>query len=214
MDKESVDLLVAAIDNELPQPLKEYPGGWPDEIEAALIDAVLTIRAKYGQPHNGVRGAVARYRDHVGVWSLDSLSRLADYDQEELAGLLGAQRTSGRSKSSAIIEAAQNLRTAGVETASDLTQNNAQYMKHYVRVHGLGKVTWEYFTMLVGKPGVKADRWIVRWVAATLGRKRVSSEEARELIVAAQEQMHQDSPETAPALTQLDHAIWDHVRTL
>ncbi len=41
-------------------------GRWvgPDQIEAALIDAVLSIRNLYGKkPTSGVRGVVQRYRD-------------------------------------------------------------------------------------------------------------------------------------------------------
>lgn len=39
---------------------KPWSGGRKDKIEVALIDAVLSIQAKYGSEQNGVRGAVSR----------------------------------------------------------------------------------------------------------------------------------------------------------
>ena len=54
-----------------------WPGGWPGEIEAALIDAVFSIRARYGTGENGVRGVVKRWRDERGD-VLDDLRALAD----------------------------------------------------------------------------------------------------------------------------------------
>jgi len=47
-------------------PWAQWGGGWPDLIEAALIDAVLSIRNRYGKnptTTSGVRGVVQRYRD-------------------------------------------------------------------------------------------------------------------------------------------------------
>jgi hypothetical protein len=38
------------------------------------------------------------------------------------------------------------------------------------QLRGLGPVTWDYFLMLLGTPGVKADTWIVRFAADALGR--------------------------------------------
>lgn len=55
--------LLTTINDELPKETwKPFRGGWPGQIEAALIDAVLSIRATYGSESNGVRIAVARYR--------------------------------------------------------------------------------------------------------------------------------------------------------
>lgn len=212
MDDAALNRLVHAVIVDLPQPFLEWPGGWPDQIEAALIDAVLSIRAKYGQPHNGVRGAVAQYRG-AQEGPLNSLQRLAGYEDAELQALLGIkQETSGRSKASAIIEAARALGAQGVEQAADL--DVSKHKKAYVSVHGLGPVTWEYFTMLMGKPGVKADRWIIRWVSDAVGRSddQLSSAETRALLVEAHEQLKVSMGDATPSLTQLDHAIWSHAR--
>ena len=66
-------------------------------------------------------------------------------------------------------------------------------------------MTWDYFGMLLGKPGIKAVRWIVRFVSRALDRE-VSASEARSLFIAA----------AASALnataTELDHAVWAYER--
>jgi hypothetical protein len=201
----SVGRLVAAIETQLPAPLKERPSGWPDQIEAALIDAVLSIRAKYGSETSGVRAAVRRYKDEVQDEKPNNLRRLAEFDADQLAQILGnRQIISGSSKASRIIQAATNLALIAVHTSDDLDASDKEHKLAYVSVHGLSWVTWEYFTMLLGRPGVKADTWIVRFVSQSLGRT-VAPTEARSMLVAAADVLNVDA-------TQLDHAIWDHVR--
>lgn len=212
MNDDPIRLLVHAINTELPQPIIQWPGGWPDEIEAALIDAVLSIRAQYGQSHNGVRGAIRRYRNESHS-PLNSMDRLARYTDEELQSVLGVtQKTSSRSKTGAIIEAAQSLKDVGVEQAAHVEP--VLHKSAYTRVHGLGGVTWEYFTMLLGKPGVKADRWIIAWVSYVLRRSErpVTSHEAGDLLRGAHSRLIDTDGRNAPSLTQLDHAIWSHAR--
>lgn len=50
-----------------PEPAN-WPGRWPDELEVALIDAVFSVRARYGnrERKTGVFGAVTRWREHRG----------------------------------------------------------------------------------------------------------------------------------------------------
>lgn len=150
MAKTRVESLVAAIEDDLPKPWTVWPGGWPNEVEAALIDAVLSIRACYGGPQSGVRGAVRRYRQALGEGAtLDSLDRLAAYAPKDLEDVLGVrQKTSGVTKAQAIVNAAQSLMEAGVRHSSDVEPE--AHKRAYTRVHGLGSVTWEYFTMLIG----------------------------------------------------------------
>lgn len=184
---------------------KPWPGGYPGEIEAALIDAVLSIRASYGSPENGVRGAVNRYRSHIGGDHTDDLTRLSGMDHELMSRVLNNQVTSGRTKASAIVEAAGNLVEAGVTDASDVDPLDPKQKKAYTSVHGLGWVTWEYFGMLLGKPGVKADKWIVAAASRAVGRK-LSSVEARGLVLGASEELNVSA-------TTLDHALWAHERS-
>lgn len=210
---DDVTTLRRAIETELPQPWTAWPGGWPGEVEAALLDAVLSIRARYGGTDTGVRGAVERYRQEVGGGRLDDLPRLATCGAEQLAKVLrNEQRTSGRPKAQAIIEAAGNLVDAGLLSADDLDPK--KHKRVYTRVHGLGWVTWEYFTMLLGRPGAKADTWVVRWVSQQLNRD-ASSHEVRILLGAVATQMSDgDSRSPHALLTRLDHQIWRTARSV
>lgn len=196
-----VQQLVDVITAELPRDTwTPWPGGWPDQIEAALIDAVLSIGAKYGSESNGVRGAVARYRREVGSDRPNNLAILAGQDAAKLQSVLNDQKVSGRTKASAIVEAATNLLAVGVKSAADLDPHNPEQKEAYTSVHGLGWVTWEYFGMLLGKPGIKADRWIVRFVNRALDRE-VTAREAKSLLVEAAKGLDSTA-------TELDHAIW------
>ena len=192
-----VDFIIAELPRETWTP---WPGGWPDQIEAALIDAVMSISAKYGSESNGVRGAVTSYRAAVGSDRPNDLARLANQNPEQLQAVLNNQKVSGRTKASAIVEAATNLLAAEVKSAADLDPHNTVQKTAYTSVHGLGRVTWEYLGMLLGKPGIKADRWIVRFAGRALDRE-VSAAEARALLVEAATVL-----EATP--TELDHAIW------
>ena len=204
-----VDAIVDAVSRRLPPQWAQWGGGWPDQIEAALIDAVLSIRNRYGKkPTSGVRGAVQRYREDRDGVTVDDLDALAGYDTAQLQVILrNRQKTGGVPKSAAIVAAASALTAAGVHTAHDLDPDSLDHRRAYCNVRGLGPVTWTYFTMLLGQPGVKADTWIVRFVTDALSRPRsVPSTQAEALVTAAAEQL-----EVSP--TALDHAIWRHLST-
>src|SRR3954447_214074 len=92
-----------------------YPGGWPENVELALIDTVLSIRARYGtSPETGVRGAIKRYRAETGRPSWNDLGVLAETDSAWLQGVLAnQQKTGGVPKAEAIVSAAGRLVRAG-----------------------------------------------------------------------------------------------------
>lgn len=75
----AIDLLHGYVLEAVGQDPTAWPGGWPDEIEAALIDAVFSVRARYGsrERKTGVFGAVTRWRDHRAA-SANDLRVLAD----------------------------------------------------------------------------------------------------------------------------------------
>jgi hypothetical protein len=206
-DPEDVALLVSAVNLAVPGDWPEWPGGWPGKVEAALIDAVLSIRATYGQSHNGVRGAIERWRAARDGSALDDLTVLASCDPGQLADTIANhQKLSGGSlKALAITQAARNLLDAGVRHAADLAQPAAPHKQAYTKVRGLGPVTWEYFLMLLGRPGVKADTWIVRFVEDALDR-RVSATAAAQLLTAVSSNLN-----VSP--TALDHAVWNYMRS-
>lgn len=62
-----------------------WPGGYPDQIEAALLDAVFSVQARYGnrEKKTGVYGAVWRWHEHRGNKAND-LEVLARTDPAEL----------------------------------------------------------------------------------------------------------------------------------
>jgi 3-methyladenine DNA glycosylase/8-oxoguanine DNA glycosylase len=201
-----VDLVVTHVEQTIAKPWPEWRGGWPGKIEAALIDAVLSIRARYGSETTGVRAAVRRWSDaNTDRPSLDDLGALAVTEPEVLASVLDNRQvlSGGASKPDAIKAAAAALVSAGVRHARDVDPSDAAHRAAYTGVKGLGPVTWEYFLMLLGHPGVKADTWIRRFVADAIGREPQASG-AGSLVKAA-----------AAALsvkpTDLDHAIWRHM---
>lgn len=181
------------------------PYGWPNEIEAALLDAVFSIRARYGGPNTGVRAVVRRWQAREGAPAgFDDLSVLAQMDPEVLAQIVGNRsRASGRLKAAIVVDAAGALQRAGLRHAAQFDASTEQEAA-YVSVHGCGPVTWSYFGMLLGHPDVKADTWIIRYVSAALNRK-VTSEEARQLLVRVAQDRGVDP-------TRLDHEVWNYAR--
>lgn len=177
------------------------PTGWPDEIEAALIDSVMGIRAAYGSPTTGVRAAVSRWRTHEHPRPLDDLVHLADLDPADLAEVLqNRQRlTGGPLKTAGIVEASTRLLDVGVRHAADLDPDDATHRAAYEDVAGLGPITWQYLTMMLGCPGSDAD-WLAGFASRSLGQP-VCAAEALDLV---------DSAATSAAIdpTQVLRAIW------
>lgn len=196
-------LVLAAVDQQLPAQWQQWPGGWPEQIELALIDAVLSIRSRYGRPTTGVRKRTSLYRDHRGRVA-DDLPTLADMAPEHLGEVLQTkQRTGGTLKAEAITKAAQALVAVGVQRAADLDPEGKEQKAAYCSVQGLGPVTWKYLLMLVGKPGIKADTWICRFTSNAIGR-HVSWTEAEALL-------HEAAKVLKVSPTDLDHAVWSYM---
>jgi len=210
-DDSDVTRLVAHIESSIDSELPESPDGWPNEIEAALIDAVFSARATYGGPNTGVRAVVRRWRDERATVTgeavpLDDLTQIARYADQggELADILGNhQRVPGNAttKATAVACAAQNFINVGVRHAADIADHEDAARRAYLRVPGLGPITADYFFMLLGRPGVKADVMVQRFVCAALGLDSITPDRARELVTSAAVALDCD-------LTRLDHAIW------
>jgi hypothetical protein len=166
---------------------------------------VLSIRNRYGnKPTTGVRGSVRHYGEDRDDAALDDLRVLAAYDADRLQAVLGnRQKSGGTPKAAAIIAAAAALVEVGVAHARDVDATSPAHRGAYCSVKGLGPVTWTYFTMLLGQPGVKGDTWIVRFVNGAVSRT-VSYKEAEALVKAAATKL-----DVSP--TELDHAIWRYM---
>lgn len=186
-------------------------GGYGERVDLALINAPLTIQAKFGRQRkdgtfNGVRGAVERYRNAYSDLDGGWLKRLANQDEQHLIGLLNKGKLNGRrSKASAIIEAAGAFVDNGLETRDEILADVEGARSAYVGVKGLGNWTFEYFTMLIGEESAKPDIWITRFVSRALGRQ-VSHAQAFELGKEAARVLECGS-------SALDHAIWSYGST-
>lgn len=201
-----VDRLLQQVERELPTDWEAWPGGWPGEIEVALLDAVFSIRARY----SGVRRVIDRWREHRGPGPLDALQELAAYVErpDDLVEVLGSrQRVPGGSatKAAAVANAARRLVDGGVVSSRAFDPRDPDQRRAYVGVAGLGDVTWTYLGMLLGTPGVKADTMIRRFVSRSQGRD-VGADEARRLVGGAADRLGCDP-------IALDHAVWAHERS-
>lgn len=207
---EDLQRLLSAI-NSIPEPWAKWPGGY-QRMDLALVDAVMSIRFRYGRERKdhswtGARGAVLRYENYAEETGTQGMVGLAAQDPIALERILNRQKVhAGKTKAAAIVEVAKRFTSPeiGIAERTDVDPDNDQHRKIYTGVKGLGPVTWEYFTMLLGYPGVKADTWIGRFVAHAIGRP-VSSERAGELLKSAAKVLGVEQ-------TKLDYAIWSWAR--
>lgn len=185
--------------------MHSFPEGWPANVELALIDTVLSIRARYGvTADTGVRGAIKRYKAATGRNEWNDLKALGGAEPAWLAEVLAnRQKTGGVPKAEAIISAAGRLASVGATHSADIDRNSDAQRNAYCGTRGLGPVTWQYFLMLVGHDGVKADTLVTRFVTEALGR-RLDSQSVAQLVT-----------ETAALLqiraADLDHSIWRYM---
>ena len=183
----------------------EWPGGWPDEIEAALIDAVFSVRARYGsrERKTGVYGAVLRWRAHRGQRA-DDLGFLARTSEELLRGITNNGKIGRRRKAEVVIDAARALADADVIHAGDFGAHQVAARAAYLSVKGCGPVTWSYFRMLLGFDDVKPDTWVMRFIQDELPNVSTPAE-ASTLVTAVAARLGVQA-------RQLDHAIWRYRR--
>jgi hypothetical protein len=162
-----IDTLMAYILATIGPSAAIWPGGWNDQIEAALIDAVFSVRARYGSRtpghETGVYGAVTRWIAHRGG-TADDLTVLAATDADALRGVTNSGRIVGRYKSEVVLDAAKALIDVGVVHSGDFGRRQPEAHAAYLSVKGCGPVTWSYFRMLLGEDDVKPDTWVMRFV--------------------------------------------------
>ena len=205
VEQADVERLVSQIERQLgPRPTwAAWPGGWPDQVELALLDAVFSIQARY----QGVLNVVERWRDRPDAGDLDDLNRLATIEPGTLAEqLANHQKVPGGSqtKASAVVRAARNLIAVGVVEGTEVKDTPVQ-RRAFRSVAGLGPTTWTYLLMLLGHSNVKTDPMIQRFVTSALPDTRLSAAECGHLVRDAAS--HFDTTATA-----LDRAIWNHQR--
>lgn len=196
-----------------------YPGGHPEEVEAALLDSVFSLMAVYGSSGDvGPRAVVKRWRKYVGGRSLNSLATLVvDVDRAggpdafpsivRHNGVAVPNAKDQPTKAAAVYGAACTLVAAGLDSAEDVRVRNAEAPKELHRLitreRGVGDAAATYFLMLLGVAGVKADVMIQRFVARAVGEDRVEPSRSQTLLARAAAELDAD-------LLTLDHALWSY----
>lgn len=143
------------------------PNGWPHQIEAGLLDAVLSIRATYGRPDSGVRASVERWRTHRDAAVMDDLTALRSVSPDTLADVVGCrQRLAGDGlKTAGVVEAAHRLLSCGVRRAHDLRGDSPDHRGAITGVVGLGPLTWNYLLIVLAAGDRPADPRLLAFAA-------------------------------------------------
>lgn len=206
-----------------------WPGGWPGQIELCLTDAIYSANAIYGSPGTEERGPTGVHkvldtlRSTRQTVALDDLPTLVTLLRNGETPVLGNhQHSPGTSvlKELNLLRIAEAFVAVGVRSSTDLDEylgpdrNDGTpkpwWPRHpeFGRVAGVADQTWEYFLMLAGYSGVKADRMIRRYVARaiytgppTSSPPDVAPEPAARLVRSAAAQLSCKPHE-------IDHAIW------
>ena len=215
MNPQSVETVTNAVKNIDKIHFAALPDGWPDQIGIALVDAVYSIQADYlaKDPTKGVLNRVRAFRSAYPEAAND-LERLCSLGEQAIREVMGNGKSAGRYKSVCVAEAAENFLALDppVKNASHLHALNPDHKRAYTAVKGLGWVTYEYLTMLLGQPGIKADTMICRFVDTALteaGLAPVDAHAARRLVEAVQVAAYPHIE-----LHHFDHAIWLHQRAV
>ena len=215
MDHQSVVAVTNAVKNIDEVHFATLPDGWPNQIGIALVDAVYSIQANYlaKDPAKGVLNRVRVFRSAYPDAAHD-LERLCSLGEQTIREVMGNGKSAGRFKSVCVVEAAENFLALDppVKNASHLEALNPDHKRAYTAVRGLGWVTYEYLTMLLGQPGIKADTMICRFVDTALaeaGLAPVDAPAARRLVEAVQLAVYPHIK-----LHHFDHAIWLHQRAV
>ncbi|MFD4368074.1 hypothetical protein [Rhodococcus sp. NPDC058521] len=209
MSKNSIRKLIDHIECTMSETDVEL-GYHPTEIESALVECVFAARATYGSPTTGVRGVLARWRGHRGGSTLDDLGHLAVFadDPGNLEEVFhNRQRVPGNyvTKAEAVALAAQSLTELGcahvsaLAAADDLTP----YRVAFESVPGLGRRTWEHFTMHAGTITPAAEALIVDYVSAAVGSQSDKVLDVHSLVDATAHRL------LLPP-DQLRYGIWRH----
>jgi len=202
--------------------LGDSPERWiaPDGYESVAL-AVLDSIYSTGNHYTGVINAVNRYRaarkeegaDANADTAGDLVSAVDRWGVQGLVERTNAWRTSTQAgaptKAEAAYGAARILVEHGLDTVDDVREQLTDTARQeasaakgeWLALPGQRSgLTWAYFLMLCGVPGVKADRMVMRFVTRATGHD-VDAKEAREVVTEAAEALGVD-------VIRLDHAIW------
>lgn len=197
-----------------------HPEGY-QSIALAILDSIYST----GNRYTGVLNLVNRYRGlranegshpeaDTATDLIETFYRWGGVDEFVLK-TNNRWRTSSQIhapyKAYAALEAAKVLAGHSIESISDVvdrfdsreSREHSDIAREWLMITGQSSaLTWSYFLMLVGVPGVKADRMIVRFVTHVLERpKEISRHEASRLVEEVADIM-------CVNYIYLDHTIW------
>lgn len=222
VDPDQLKLLMAYSRAHLGEPVDwKVMDGYPNSLALCVIDSIQST----GPHYTSVMNVVSRYRGYRigqgGNPDADGArALLATFD--DLHGPDGWAETIGNHnrtyqskqaplKSVAIQQAAQKLAELGIDSADDVRQAVATGPTRLDALHAAwlsvvsqsSGITWDYFLMLAGIPGVKPDRMVIRFVSSATGlnEAQVSPAHAATLVRSAAEQFNVSA-------STLDHTIW------
>ena len=184
-----------------------YQNGWEGQLGMALLDAVYSKQMLYKTKRGkGLLPRLWAFKEKYPHAGLD-LRELLKLSEANLQEVLGHGVTNGRTKASAVLEAAKNFVQLGVYTHDQYDHHNHEQADAYLQVHGLGQVTHNYFGMLLGYPDTKPDTWIIHAVQRVADAERlgvsVNSKLARTVVT----EVHRRT-KLGKTITHMDHAIW------
>ena len=217
---DEVRAVVTHVERALGDPVAWDPAPSYASTALCVLDSVWSIGVRY----QGVLNVLDRYRAlraaHGADAERDTPAELAAVIVE-LGGpeafaeaVSNRQRTSARSgilKAEAVLRQAQMLTEEGIAQPQDLLEAEPGTLealrKRWISIPGQGSgLSLDYFLMLNGMPGVKADRMVRRFVARAVGLPNelaVSADDAGALVRAA-------AAELGVSDRVLDYAIWRH----
>lgn len=187
-----------------------------------LVDAVFSLREPYSQ----VRCTVVRFGRYwdanfgppragspelmlstfttvVEVLPAEQLARDMFQDAHKAPGCRELF------KAAVVVDLAQRLCSAGIETREDVLMEEHQTALHeaVTNTRGIGPVGLRYLRMLCGdEDEAKPDVWILRFLQEDVLTRHVSEDEAVGLLRAATEIIRADVPWLT--LRAVDHAVW------
>lgn len=221
MSEAMLDRLSRAVKRDLGTDADRWfrPAGY-DSAALAVIDSIYST----GNHYTGVINAVNRYRraridegadpDRDGAQDLVSaVDRWGGFDGliERTNKWKTSTRTGAPPKAEAAYGAAKALVEQGMDQVIDVRralatreqQESSPLKRQWLNLPGQRSgLTWTYFLMLCGVPGVKADRMVIGYVSRVL-EQDVSGQRARELVGNLAQRLEINE-------LHLDHAIWRH----
>lgn len=228
-----IDRVVEHVKATIGTTVEPHPGGWPEQSELALIDAVFSARAVYGTPSSDGRTATGVHRvlDHwrslrsgSPLDDLAALIRCIDEAGPTSLAEVNGQRVPGTdperlSKWAAVRSVAADLVEAGYGSARRIVEaarsDRAKHLKStFTKTKGVGGVTFDYFVVLLGVPGVKADTMIRAFVDEALREDvpRGAGDETRVTASQASQLLSEVARRLELNESALDHAVWLHQR--